>query len=127
MDYFENKERCFECKKLMTEHETFLFYNSPYSIEIRDAPEWQPNPEPGGLSLESGPARVAFVWSDPNNHIGSHHLGDSVVQVHEGPLAGVLWVPCHAASLPDDVWLWVCQPVSPKNPIDDEWMRSISS
>jgi hypothetical protein len=57
------------------------------------------------------------------------HIGDPVIQVFEGPLADVLWVPCSAASLTGmaGVWMWICQPMTPKNPITNEWMLSISS
>ena len=75
--------------------------------------------------MDNGPNRVAYVWQGTDKY--SHMFGEPVVMVYEGPLADVLWVPCFAASLPDDVWLWICQPVAPKDPITEDWMRSISS
>ncbi len=128
MDYFENKERCFECKKLISEHEIFLFYNSPDDIRQRPGEanaEWQPCPETVGIPKDNGPNRVAYVWEGKDRY--PDHIGDPVVMVYEGPLDDVLWVPCSAASLPGDVWIWICQPVAPKDPVTEDWLRSISS
>ncbi len=129
MRYFEADARCLQCRKLiLTEHEIFLFYKSPNAIKQHPGEanaEWQPCPETAAIPMDNGPNRVAYVWQGTDKY--SHMFGEPVVMVYEGPLADVLWVPCFAASLPDDVWLWICQPVAPKDPITEDWMRSISS
>lgn len=128
MMYFEADDRCLYCRKLiLAEHEIFLFNKSPDAIKRRPGEanaEWQPCPK-GTIPMDTGPNRVAYVWENTDKH--SHMVGEPVVQVYEGPLDSVLWVPCSAASLSDEVWIWICQPVAPKNPITNEWMRSISS
>ncbi|KKN00627.1 hypothetical protein LCGC14_1135820 [marine sediment metagenome] len=130
MNYFEADDRCQQCKKLiLTEHEIFLFYKSPNDIRSRPGEanaEWQPCPETEAIPMDNGPNRVAYVWEGSHNHYPDH-IGEPMVQVFEGPLEPVLWVPCSAAALPGDVWIWICQPIAPKNPITDDWMRSISS
>jgi hypothetical protein len=129
-DHFEADDRCMVCKKMiLTEHEIFLFYNSPDDIKARSEEEWRPNHEQGLLPFDNGPNRVAYVWRGDRY---PSHMGDAVVSVHEGPLAEVpLWVPCGAVSYTmshsPGVWMWICQPISPKNPIDDDWLRGISS
>ncbi len=134
MEYFMTNDRCWQCKKLiLTEHEIFLFNKSPDAIRLRPGEanaEWQPCPETEAIPMDNGPNRVAYVWgagsaSSPTQH--RDRIGDPVVQVFAGPLADVLWVPCSAASLPNDVWIWICLPITPKNPVTEDWMRSISS
>lgn len=137
MEHFEADDRCFSCRKLvLTEHENFLFTNSPDAIRLHprqaDA-EWQPSPEQGAIPFDNGPNRVAYVWGvpgdgdePPKTHLD--HIGEPVIQVFEGPLADVLWVPCNAAHLVGpNAWLWICQPIAPKDPAEEDWMRSISS
>ena len=133
MRRFEIADRCEQCHKLiLTEHEIFMFNNCPDSIRLHpDEPEWQPGPNHEPIMFDNGPNRVAYVWGshegEPTTNLDS--IGDPVVMVYEGPLEDVLWVPCHAATMEynPEVWLWYCQPIAPKNPITDDWMRSISS
>ena len=121
---------------ILTEHEIFMFNNSPDAIRLQEnMPEWQPCPDGGSIDFDNGPGRVAYVWGMMRHHGGEvptthlDHIGDPVVMVHEGPLESVLWVPCNAATLERNprVWLWICQPITPKNPASEDWMRSISS
>jgi hypothetical protein len=119
------------------EHEIFLFLNSPDAIRLHPGQanaEWQPSPEQPAIPLDNGPNRVAYVWGSPGDgeeppSMHLDHIGDPVIQVFEGTLADVLWVPCSAVTLDFNpgVWLWICQPMSPKNPITEDWMLSISS
>lgn len=133
MKWFEADDRCMCCNKLiLTEHEIFMFNNSPDTIRIaEDRPEWQPCPDGGIIPFDNGPSRVAYVWNSSDGPTGNDHVGEAVVQVHEGAdyLVDAVWVPCRAATLDaiPGVWLWICQPMSPKNPITNEWMLSISS
>ena len=133
MTHFEADDRCKKCKKLiLMEHEIFLFNNSPDAIRRQgDEQEWQPSPDEPAIPLDNGPHRVAYVWGIDQGVPASHidHIGDPVVMVHEGPLEDVMWVPCNAAMLESNpgVWLWICQPMAPKNPITDDWIRSIST
>lgn len=130
MMHFEADDRCMQCKKLiLTEHEIFLFYNSPDDIKRNPGEanaEWRPCPETEAIPMDNGPNRVAYVWEGDRH---PDHIGEPVIQVFEGPLESVLWVPCSAATMEHTpgVWLWICQPITPKNPITNDWMRSISS
>lgn len=128
MNYFEADDRCIHCKKLiLMEHEIFMFNNSPDAIRLHGEPEWQPSPDEPSIMFDNGPHRVAYKWNGEEDFHPEHN-GDPAVQVHEGDLEG-LWVPCSAATMQvmPGVWLWICQPMSPKNPCDNDWMRSISS
>jgi hypothetical protein len=140
MMHFEADHRCPDCRKLvLTEHEIFLFYNCPDTIRLHPGEgnaEWQPCPETSPIPMDDGPNRVAYVWGGDTprsildgvrNHLD--HIGEPVVQVFEGPLADILWVPCMATSLESNpgVWQWLCQPIAPRNPSTNEWMLSISS
>ncbi len=131
MMYIEADDRCVKCKKLLlTGHEIFLFWHSPKDIELQpDIQEWQPSIEEEPIPFDNGPHRAAYVWTYRDGPTGSDHVGKPVIQVHEGPLADVLWRPCCWVTLEPSpgVWLWVCQPMTPKNAITDDWMRSISS
>ena len=126
---FEADDRCLRCKELILKHEMFLFYNSPDAIRLHPGEanaEWRPCPETEGISGDNGPNRVAYVWEGDRH---PDHIGDPVIQVFEGPLESVLWVPCNAVTVSHSplVWQWICQPLTPKNPAEEDWMRSISS
>ncbi len=138
MKHFEGDDRGMHCKSLiLTEHEIFMFHNSPDAIRLHPGQanaEWQPSPEAPRIAFDNGPNRVAYVWGSPGDgdepptmHLD--HIGDPVIQVFEGPLADVLWVPCNAATLESNpgVCLWICQLITPKNPASEDWMGSISS
>lgn len=132
--YFEADDRCAHCNRLiLMEHNIFLFNNCPDAIRnFPGDPEWQPSPESETIPMDNGPARVAYVWGAGIGREGSiahpEHIGEPVVMVHEGELDGIYTV-CSAATVKPhgSAWLWICQPISPKNPASEDWMRSISS
>lgn len=117
--------RCAFCKNLSIEHDNFFFNHSPDAIRLQKGEEWQPGQDSPAIQGDKGPARVAYVWRGDK---WPDHMGDPVVMVHEGDLEG-LYAPCNAIRLESNrgVWLWLCQPISPKNPCGDDYMRSISS